>query len=122
VSQPDEERALCLELGLAIPERVMSIDVHVNPHEFVTATVVLRVPASLARRLLVGGQPNLDLDQTLAMPMTDEDTRRIREEFLAGRDAGFTVEFPAQRIQNARWVGESGPEIVFPSPGDTDGQ
>jgi hypothetical protein len=95
VSRPDEERALCLELGLAIPERVMSIQINVNPHDLVTATVVLQVPKSLAKRLFVGGDTPAWRDQT--MVMTDEDSRRIRDEFLAKRDAGFMVVLPDGR-------------------------
>lgn len=91
VSRPDEERALCLELGLAIPERVTSIQINVNPCDLVTATVTLLVPQSLAKRLFAGGDAPASRDQTVVM--TDEDSRRIREEFLAKRDAGSVVEW-----------------------------
>ena len=77
VSRLEDEQALCAELGLSIPERVMSIDSTVRPRNLVTATVKMTVPTYLAKRLFAG-----DLPSTPVTPatMTDEDARRIEFE------------------------------------------
>lgn len=52
----EQEIALCNELGL-ISERVRSIDFHVRPGEFVTATVEYFVPPEVAERIFASPIP-----------------------------------------------------------------